>query len=348
MRTTEPFAAEASTRTRSRRARAAAGACAALGLAALLLPSPALAFCRTGVCPDTQETSAVCTPPQPSGCSVPVIPLVWPSPCVSYSIQEDASSQLSLAETEAIFEQAFAAWTQAECDGVGAPRIELSYTGPVACDEQEYNKTKRNANIIMFRDDGWPYEGSANTLALTTVTYNKNTGDIYDADMELNSFDVEFSTSDAKISFDLLSVATHEAGHFLGLSHSQESEATMYADYRPGTTWLRDLHDDDRAGICAAYPPGEPIKACDPTPRHGFSSQCAVDQPKEETSGCALAPASVAPASAAPLGGGRGAGLPLAALAALLGAAARRASRGGAGRVLRGGAGRPSRQERDA
>lgn len=288
-----------------------------IAAAALVRPSPALAYCRTSVCPETKQTAAVCTPAQPTDCG---IPLAWPSPCVSYSIQEDASRQVSLAEAEAIFEKAFAAWTQADCGGGQTPRMELVYTGPVACDAHEYNQKKGNANIITFRDDGWPYAGAGTTLALTTVTYNLKTGDIYDADMEINSAEVRLSLGDTDVSFDLLSIATHEAGHFLGLSHSSELEATMFADYRPGTIALRDLDDDDRAGICAVYPPGPPVKECDPTPRHGFSGECAADQPDEKKDGgCAAAPGRA--------GTRGGAGLLLAALTSLgVTARARRAA----------------------
>ncbi|WP_437694021.1 matrixin family metalloprotease [Sorangium sp. So ce176] len=309
---------------RSARAAAVLAASGAIAAAALALPSTALAYCRTSVCPETKSTAAVCTPAQPNDCG---IPLAWPSPCVSYSIQEDASDQVSLAETEAIFEQAFAAWTQADCGDGQTPRMEVTYLGPIACDAHEYNQTKGNANIITFRDDDWPYAGGGNTLALTTVTYNLKTGDIYDADMEINSSDVALSFGDVDVSFDMLSIATHEAGHFLGLSHSTDGSATMFADYRPQTIMLRDLDQDDRDAICAVYPPGEPVKECDPTPRHGFSALCAVDQPaRDEDGGCAAAPSRSS----------RGGGLALAALA-LAGAAAR---------ARRGAAARPGRERR--
>ncbi|WP_437878920.1 matrixin family metalloprotease [Sorangium sp. So ce513] len=318
---------------RGARAAAVLAVSGALAAAALASPSPALAYCRTSVCPETKSTAAVCTPAQPNDCG---IPLAWPSPCVSYSIQEDASDQVSLAETEAIFAQAFATWTQADCGGGQTPRMEVVYLGPVACDAHEYNQGKGNANVITFRDGDWPYAGGGNTLALTTVTYNLKTGDIYDADMEINSSDVELSLDDHEVSFDLLSIATHEAGHFLGLSHSTTGTATMFADYRPETIMLRDLDQDDVDGICAVYPPGEPVKNCDPTPRHGFSELCAADQPDPKDSGCAAAPRGDAGQ------GGRGAGLALAALA--LAGAAVRARRGAAVRARRGAAARADRE----
>ncbi|WP_437803902.1 matrixin family metalloprotease [Sorangium sp. So ce693] len=308
------------------RASAIAAACSALVAAALAYPGDALAYCRTSVCPPEKtpsgkaETAAVCTPPQGTDCGTP---LAWPAPCVSYSLQEDASAQVSLQEAEAIFEQAFAAWTEADCGDGETPRMEVTYLGPVACAAHEYNKAKANANIIMFRDDGWPYADSGNTLALTTVTYHLKTGEIYDADMEINS--LALSQGADGLAFDLLSIATHEAGHFLGLSHSIEHDATMFANYRSS---LRDLSQDDRDGICAVYPPGEPIEGCDPTPRHGFSSLCAADQPAvKESGGCAAAPRGNAGQD------GRGGGLVLAALA-LVGVVAR-ARRGAASRAGR-------------
>ncbi|WP_437972340.1 matrixin family metalloprotease [Sorangium sp. So ce260] len=308
--------------SRGARARAVAAASGAIAVAALVDPRAALAYCRTSVCPETQSTAAVCTPRQSTDCG---IPLAWPSPCVGYSIQEDASEQVSLAETEAIFAQAFASWTEADCGDGQTPRMEVTYMGPISCDAHEYNQRKGNANIITFRDNGWPYGGGGNTLALTTVTYNLKNGEIYDADMEINSFDVTLSIGDDEVSFDLLSIATHEAGHFLGLSHTDENTATMYADYRPESIMLRDLDEDDRDAICAVYPPGEPIKACDPTPRHGFSDLCAADQPEVEASGgCAAAPSP----------GGGGGGLLAAALASL----------GAIARARRGRAARPGRE----
>jgi hypothetical protein len=174
----------------------------------------------------------------------------------------------------------------------------------VACHTQEYNQDKGNANIIMFDDDAWPYEGSPNTLALTTVTYDLDTGEIYDADMELNSHDVTFTTSDSNVQFDLASIVQHESGHFLGLAHSQDMAATMFATYMQGQIFLRTLEADDIAAICTAYPPGPTIDPmCDDTPRHGFSSECGAQQMDVTTTACcavaAGTPAGGTPALAA-------------------------------------------------
>src|SRR5262249_19305942 len=133
---------------------------------------------------------------------------------------QDASSQVSLDVATEVFTTAFATWMNADCGGGTHPNVLVKEGGTVACHTQEYNQDKGNAHVIMFDDDAWPYEGTVNTLALTTVTYDLDTGEIYDADMELNSHDATFTTGDTGVIYDLRSIAQHETGHFLGLAHS--------------------------------------------------------------------------------------------------------------------------------
>lgn len=255
-----------------------------LGLAAglvalfiLTLPGVSLAYCRTSSCMEGgQHTAQVCTPAQPGDCGVV---LQWPKPCAQWSLQEDASSQVSFAQMEKIVADGFNTWMSAPCPGGGTPNIKVTQGEPVSCAKHEYNQTQRNANIIVFRDGGWPYPGQYNTLGLTTVTYNLDTGDIYDADLEINSADNNFTFGDTDVDFDLPSIMTHELGHFLGLAHTPVATATMFASYQQHTTNLRYIQPDDIAGICAIYPPPLTTESCDPTPRHGFSPLCSSEQP---------------------------------------------------------------------
>ena len=295
---------------------------AGAALALLLHPATAGAYCRTAACEGKDVAWQVCTPDSPDDCGKP---LYWGNICVGYTLQKGASIQVSLADAEGVFQKAFEAWMNADCGGGTHPSIDLVYQGPVECKTQEYNKEKGNANVVMFRDDDWPY-GSGGILALTTVTYNKNTGEIYDADMELNSQNVKsFTLGDDNVEFDLLSIATHEAGHFLGIAHSPENDATMFTNYQNGSTSLRDLTADDVAAICAAYPPALPKSLeCDPEPRHGFASECGADQsevqdpPVQQAKACAVA---------APGGGAGSSGLAMIGLLLGLGAVARRRAR---------------------
>lgn len=262
----------------------------AVALALLVAPETARAFCRTSSCPN-KGTAAVCTPAQPNDCGTP---LFWSDPCIGFSLQKDGSKVASLADAEQIFRDAFTQWEHADCGGGSHPHIAPVDMGPVECNKHEYNQQAGNANIILFRDDGWPYSGGDNTLALTTVTYNLDTGEIYDADIEINSASGDITIGDTNVGYDLASIAQHETGHFLGLAHSDVSDATMYSMYKKGDLSLRTIEADDRAAICAAYAPGAAIADnCTPNIRHGFSSQCASAQSSSQKGCCAVAPGAV-------------------------------------------------------
>lgn len=261
----------------------------------------ARAFCRTTTTPVPADYS-------PSrGCFTEGLPLFWKGQCVGYSVNSAASVHIPLATATKVIDGAFTTWNEVTCgsNGIG---ITTSDLGPVECAEVRYNPNGPNQNVIVFRDTTWPYSDPNNTLGLTTVTFNADTGEIYDADMELNATGKNLSTTDTVPAngFDLLSVVTHESGHFLGLAHATDATATMFASYKPGTTSLRSLAPDDIAGICDVYPSKArrsvaatvsamgviASDACDPMPRHGFGSACAENPAPSDskTSGCGVAP----------------------------------------------------------
>lgn len=281
------------------------------------------AYCRSSACPPREDGSTdghVCNPPQPDDCGVEI---QWRQPCIGFSVQTDASGQVDFETAEALLAQAFAVWTSVDC-GTGRPSITVFDLGEVSCREVEYNQHAGNANVLVFRDDVWPHAtdtgvGTADTLALTTVTYDIDKGDIYDADIEVNTANDHFTTIDAPgpDDVDLLSVLTHEAGHFLGLAHSAENGATMFPDYQRGTTDLRALDADDEMAICLAYPPDrEATGTCTGIPRHGFAPECGAEQ-------------TYAKCSAAPAERGGAAGFGVLALAAAAGLARRSRRRRG-------------------
>jgi hypothetical protein len=264
-------------------------------LSAIAAPREAAAFCRTttiSVPADFQPRADVCWDQGH--------PLFWKNACVGYSIQKDASKQVAYNDASQGITKAFTKWTSASCptDGTNASRasIDVRDLGPVDCNLVQYNQDQPNQHVIVFRDDNWPHSDVNNTLALTTVTFNPDTGEIYDADMEINTYQQHVTLADPIPSdgYDFASIVTHETGHFLGMAHSGDPHATMFAHYQPGSTVMRVLTSDDVAGICTVYRPdgrrtlsGETTalgEACDPTPRHGFSTQCA-SAPKTGCSG---------------------------------------------------------------
>lgn len=284
----------------------------ALLFAALMAGSRgASAFCRSTTC-DTPLSYAACDS-TPSNCE----PLAWKRSCVGWTIHKDGTKKIPREVVEDALNQAFLSWMSSTCEGGLLPGLEIQDMGEASCGQVEYNQSAGNANVIIFRDGTWPHEGGDHNIALTTVTYGRDTGEIYDADIEVNTKEFEFTWGDAQPAhYDLISVFTHEAGHFLGLSHSSYPEATMYRHYDEGTIGFRDLDIDDQNAMCAVYPPTSKKTACNPIPRHGFSPDCAANQTEGK---CSM------PAAPPPSGGG-GAGAALAALA-LMARSARRARR---------------------
>lgn len=122
-----------------------------------------------------------------------------------------------------------------------------------------------NENLIIFRDDGWPYPGFEDSvIALSTVTFNSLTGEILDADIEFNSANFEFTTNDVAPETDLQNAAVHEIGHSMGIAHTPDPEASMFLQTSPGQTNKRDLNCDDRAAMVFKYPANEDNGYCDP------------------------------------------------------------------------------------
>lgn len=234
------------------------------------------AFCLTHTC---DPSKGACDTRESDGCNLGGNQLYWPSSCISFDVQKDGSPKLGISydTVHGVVVDAFAEWASAVCDSDGNhPNFVATDLGPVECAKPEYNKSQPNANIITFHDASpWPHPNAVDTLALTTVYFAGDSGEIYDANVEINSADDNFSTDDSDtIDPKLSAVLTHEIGHFLGLSHSNnDPSATMFGHYMPG---MDTIEQDDIDGICAALAPDRKVSGDSCTPRHGFSGECGT------------------------------------------------------------------------
>lgn len=180
-------------------------------------------------------------------------------------------------------EAAFSSWSTLGCK----PSITGSYLGTTTDSEAGYQKgSSDNQNIIVFRNGTWPY-ADRNQVALTTLTFRKDIGEILDADIEVNGT-LKLVATDPVPSdgFDLPTVLAHEIGHVLGLAHSSVQGATMFARYTTGTIEQRTVKADDEEGLCSIYPSdqtrntaggGVVATTCDPNAQPdpgGTSSGC--------------------------------------------------------------------------
>lgn len=249
----------------ARRARIALALALVLGLAAV--SSSAEAYCRSTTCRSgataadeacqSLEGGVMCD----SGAAF-VLPLWWGTGCVGYSLDAAASARVDYADALAAAQGAFAAWTDHACGGrpvdIDARDLAATTGGAV-----EYRLSGPNTNTIVFRDDAWPHAGASGArsgeLALTTVTFAAATGQILDADIEINTAEYDIRLGEAAApgegAYDLQAVLTHEAGHFLGLGHSADREALMFPRTGTADVARRALGADDGQALCAAYPP---------------------------------------------------------------------------------------------
>jgi hypothetical protein len=256
-------------------------------LLALLLgvPAGAHAFClATTVDPAKGEL-----------CSNEGIPLFWARQCIAFSVMDPGKDIATLAEAQAVADRSFGTWLDVKCGGKPIGLDVEQTSEPAECLMPQYNRHGANANSVLFIADWEKYEAmSSDAFGLTLVFYNPDTGSIYDADILLNETLGHLTIcKDAcpPRSVDIQNVLTHEAGHFFGLGHSEQHDATMAPDATVGQLSKRDLTDDDRAGLCATYQ-SYTMPECskdDFTPNHGFSTKCDAPEeqaPEMSTSGC--------------------------------------------------------------
>ncbi len=177
-------------------------------------------------------------------------PARWASACVPWWLQADGSRDVPLGEAYEAIARAFDTWsavptTYPDLPGRGTTCFRAvglaSWPGP--------------QNVVLF-DEGpgaWPHPDRV--VALTTVTIDDGSGAIVDADIELNGEDFHFATDGSPAAFDLQQVVTHEAGHVLGLDHTDVKDAVMYPTSDPGRDPRRlMLHPDDIQGLEASHP----------------------------------------------------------------------------------------------
>lgn len=146
---------------------------------------------------------------------------------------------------------AFERWTlpNTSC----APSIRFAYASTTFSSPAgvaNVNITDDENNVIWFSGANWRH--SSVTLGLTTNAWYPN-GELSDSDMEMNASTVTWSSTGSSGDYDYESVLTHEAGHYIGFSHTPDSVAVMFANLTPGEI-KRNLQGPDISDVCTVYP----------------------------------------------------------------------------------------------
>lgn len=271
------------------------------------VPRAAHAFCRlTTEMPLAGDT-----------CSEDGISLAWSRSCISFSMTDRGRTDPPLDDMRDVADRSFETWTSVTCSG---KPLSLSIRETEAlgeCDQPQYNAQAPNANTVIFVSDWAARRLPRDAFGLTLVWHSPDTGEIYDADMQINETLGTLAICNGTCPsgrVDLQNVMTHEAGHFLGLGHSDRNEATMAALASAGEIRKRDLADDDRDGLCSIYAAGKAPScggAADYAPDCGFAASCDPPQqeracrtrPRASASGCSVSGWGAQDASSAALAG---------------------------------------------
>ncbi|MCB9547939.1 MAG: matrixin family metalloprotease [Myxococcales bacterium] len=216
------------------------------------------------------------------------VPIEWTTNCISYYLNEIGSEDVAIDKVEAAIIDSFGAWEAPDCSD-----LNLTYAGRTNDASAGYRRSGTNRNVVVWRDDEGSWVHQSSIIAVTTVTFCTEAGSgcpfvgaILDADIELNGEGFRFTDTPvlAATRFDIRNTVTHEAGHFFGLDHSANTQATMFASAPPGERSKATLHEDDVEGICSIYPrradgevciatagsaAGDDVEACSQTPGRG-------------------------------------------------------------------------------
>ena len=228
------------------------------------------------------------------------VPLQWEDACIQYSIDQRGSIWMSMEDIEDAVTASFETWQTVNCGASQEPPNVVFQMGPASlCREAEFNGSRLpNVNTIAFLDPWVDEEGEPLNPAIIAVTnvFFSDDGRILDADMLINETLGPYDLCPdsgcpgrlaANRPFDLQNIVTHEAGHLLGIGHSDIEEATMYFQSPRGETSKRTLAPDDISAICTIYAPGNLNANCDSTPIGGLDLNCedALPEPTSN-SGC--------------------------------------------------------------
>ncbi|HUL74276.1 MAG TPA: matrixin family metalloprotease [Vicinamibacterales bacterium] len=187
-----------------------------------------------------------------------VVALKWPSMPVRYFITNRDVPGVTAPQLQAAVDRAFSTWGSLPTAQISAQFVGFTGADPVNND---------GATVLGFQ----AHPELDRVLGATTHAVDQTTGAVVESDIFLNStFDWSVAAGGEAARFDVQSIATHEIGHLLGLSHSALGEtelrpsggrrvlgksAVMFPIAFPaGNIADRTLKPDDIAGMSDVYP----------------------------------------------------------------------------------------------
>jgi hypothetical protein len=199
---------------------------------------------------------------------------------LDFAVQLDGSRahDIDADQLQEAVASAFARWQNVNCPEGGSPSFIARFSGFVSCDQHQTvcDYAPANVSTIIAHDDGWPHGG--NQLGVTTPAAVIDTGELVDADLEIDTSRGDYSAVAGSPGAEALAnVLTHEVGHFLGIAHSDRNDALMYFAYQSTRSIDELLSEDDIAAICAVFPPSDDELACEPSSGPAYD-ECVMSE----------------------------------------------------------------------
>ncbi|MBP9111396.1 MAG: matrixin family metalloprotease [Polyangiaceae bacterium] len=244
-----------------------------LGLRVLSLVLVASSIVSTNAFAFCQKTSKGSDDPSydpatQGGCEKLGVPIYWKEPCVDYKVILDRDgwgddSGLALEAAEKLVEEEFQLWSTAACPGRFTARTTPNLTlrrkdlsGVGGCEGSVLVNEVRFTKCDPGKVDELGVASACNpsTLAVTYVKKRELSGVIEQSVMYV--YPQAFVDKNLE---QLRAVVRHEAGHFLGLAHSDQTSAIMY--FQSQSKPAPGLTEDDVNGICEIYNRENPVGA---------------------------------------------------------------------------------------
>lgn len=167
--------------------------------------------------------------------------LHWVDRDVEFSLNTDGAHELSPEAVEDMVAASAQQWNM-----VDGSHMSLLYQG----DSARHGDSETDATNVIFFEDDWPL---AEELLAVTYVWSMSDGEITAFDMAVNTRDHEWATSGDVERHDLMNTITHEFGHAVGVDHSEDAYASMFATSETGEVVKRDVSPDDMEAVRHLY-----------------------------------------------------------------------------------------------
>ena len=153
-----------------------------------------------------------------------------------------ASDDLGAATSQTEVRRAMNDWTMVSCTN-----LTNNYTGRSSATASI--DASDGQSVIGWDESSWSQPAQA--IGVTGPRWG-GSGCFVEADMQLNGVNFRWTTASGSGSnVNAYSIILHEGGHYYGLGHSSDRNASMYFAYSGGVV---PLGSDDETGICTLYP----------------------------------------------------------------------------------------------